>query len=134
MGEKKLTLILDAIGGKIQKQCYKILAPMGRLVIFGSACYTPGKNRPKYLKSMYEFLTRPLFDPLSMISENKSVMAFNLIWLWDQLDLMNELITEMAAFQVKPHVGKEFHFEEAHKAIDWLRSGKSIGKVVLTNE
>ena len=31
-----------------------------------------------------QWLTRPKLDPLEMISENKAVIGFNLIWLWDQ--------------------------------------------------
>ena len=33
-----------------------------------------------------------------------------------------------------PHVGHEFAFDQAHEAIDCLRSGKTIGKVVLLLE
>jgi alcohol dehydrogenase len=69
---------------------------------------------------------------MDMISENRSVMAFNLIWLWDQVELMKELLADMMAVDITPpHVGHEFGFDQAHEAIDCLRSGKTIGKVVL---
>lgn len=125
-------LVLDAIGGEVQIASFNALKPMGRLVVFGAAEFTPGKNRPNYLKAALQYLRRPKYDVMDMISDNRSVMAFNLIWLWDQVELMKELLCDMMAVEITPpHVGHEFDFEEAHAAIDCLRSGKTIGKVVL---
>jgi len=125
-------LVLDAIGGEVQKASFKALNPMGRLVVFGAAEFTPGKNRPDYLKAIWRYLRRPRYDVMDMISDNRSVLAFNLIWLWDQVELMSELLEHMMAVDITPpHVGHEFSFENAHEAIECLRSGKTIGKVVL---
>ena len=125
-------LVLDAIGGEVQIASFNALKPMGRLVVVGAAEFTPGKNRPNYLKAALQYLRRPKYDVMVMISDNRSVMAFNLIWLWDQVELMKELLCDMMAVEITPpHVGHEFNFEEAHAAIDCLRSGKTIGKVVL---
>jgi len=127
-----LSLVLDAIGGSIQKQCFKALAPTGRLVVFGAARFTPGSNRPNYLKAALQWLTRPRYDVLSMISQNKSVMAFNLIWLWQDIGLFNGLAEEIEALNLSPpHVGGVFPFEQAHQAIQALRSGCTVGKIVL---
>lgn len=131
LGDSELRLVLDAIGGQIQKDSYKLLAPMGRLVVFGAAEFTPNKKRPNYLKALVKFIKRPRYDALQMISDNKSVMAFNLIWLWDKIDVLEPMLAEMESHDLRPYVGKEFSFQEAIAAIDWLKSGKSIGKVVL---
>ena len=129
---KQFNLVLDAIGGEVQRASFNSLKPMGRLVVFGAAEFTPGKNRPNYLKAAWQYLRRPKYDVMDMISDNRSVMAFNLIWLWDQVELMKELLETMMAIDITPpHVGHEFSFEQAHEAIDCLRSGKTIGKVVL---
>ena len=130
--KRTFDLVLDAIGGEVQTASFNALNPMGRLVVFGAAEFTPGKNRPNYLKAALQYLRRPKYDVMDMISDNRSVMAFNLIWLWDQVELMKELLVDMMAVEITPpHVGHEFDFEEAHAAIDCLRSGKTIGKVVL---
>jgi alcohol dehydrogenase len=69
---------------------------------------------------------------MSMISENKSVLAFNLIWLWEQQELMHVLLEELQQIELPPpHVGHRFPFSDAHRALNCLRSGKSTGKVVL---
>jgi alcohol dehydrogenase len=130
--KRTFDLVLDAIGGEVQTASFNALNPMGRLVVFGAAEFTPGKNRPNYLKAALQYLRRPKYDVMDMISDNRSVMAFNLIWLWDQVELMKELLADMMKVEITPpHVGHEFSFEDAHAAIDCLRSGKTIGKVVL---
>ncbi|MBL4797217.1 MAG: zinc-binding dehydrogenase [Oleispira sp.] len=132
---KTFDLVLDAIGGEVQTASFNALKPMGRLVVFGAAEFTPGKNRPNYLTAVWKYLRRPKYDVMGMISENRSVMAFNLIWLWDQIELMKVLLENMMAVEITPpHVGHEFSFDQAHQAIDLLRSGKTIGKVVLLIE
>lgn len=129
--DKELHLVLDAIGGKVQQECYNLLAPMGRLVIFGAAEYTPTRSRPNYASALYKFLKRPRYDSLDLISDNKAIMGFNLIWLWEKIEILNSMFLEMTKHDLRPHVGKTFPFEEALEALDWLKSGKSIGKVVL---
>jgi alcohol dehydrogenase len=130
--QQNFDLVLDAIGGEVQTASFNALKPMGRLVVFGAAEFTPGKNRPNYLKAAWQYLRRPKYDVMDMISDNRSVMAFNLIWLWDQVELMKALLQDMMAVDISPpHVGHEFDFTQAHEAIDCLRSGKTIGKVVL---
>lgn len=132
LGDRKLHLILETIGGHYQRDCYELLEPTGRLVVFGSAQYTPGKNRPNYLKALFQYLFRPKFDPLYMISDNKSVMGFNLIWLWEETEQLVPLLDGLDGLDLEPPVvGKEFPFDQAHQALEWLRSGKSVGKVVL---
>lgn len=125
-------LVLDAIGGEVQMASFAALKPMGRLVVFGAAEFTPSGSRPNYLAAAWKFLRRPRYDVMSMISENKSVLAFNLIWLWEQQERMHVLLEELQQIELPPpHVGHRFPFSDAHRALECLRSGKSTGKVVL---
>ncbi|MBY6211308.1 zinc-binding dehydrogenase [Microbulbifer agarilyticus] len=126
-----LHAVLDGIGGKLQQQCFAALAPTGRLVVFGAAEFTPG-DKPNWLKAAWLYLKRPRYDVMDMISTNKSVLAFNLIWLWQEQALFDELLSGCAGLSLPaPHVGHEYDFAQAHDAIECLRSGNSIGKVVL---
>lgn len=130
--EYNFDLVLDGIGGDIQKASFNHLNPMGRLIVFGAAEFTPGKNRPKYLSSIFKYLKRPKYDVMNMISDNKSVLAFNLIWLWQQVPFLTQLLQDMMAINIQPpHVGHRYDFSEAHKAIETLRCGNNIGKVIL---
>ncbi|SDK75697.1 zinc-binding dehydrogenase [Microbulbifer yueqingensis] len=128
---RPLHAVLDGIGGEVQKQSFDALAPTGRLVVFGAAEFTPG-DRPNWLKAAWLYLKRPRYDVMKMISTNRSVLAFNLIWLWQEQALFDRLLEGCAGLCLPaPHVGHEFGFEDAHGAIECLRSGRSVGKVVL---
>ena len=68
-----------------------------------------------------------------MISANRSVMAFNLIWLWDRADRLPEAYEALERLLPRPpHVGASFPFDAALEALRLLQSGETIGKVVLT--
>ena len=132
-GQQSFDLVLDAIGGAVQKASFDALNPMGRLVVFGAAEFTPSGQRPDYLRAIWRYLRRPRYDVMDMISSNRSVLAFNLIWLWEQKQQMRALLEELATVEIAPpHVGHKFAFTQAHDALHLLQSGQSIGKVVLT--
>ena len=129
---QQFDLVLDGIGGAVQKASFNALNPMGRLVVFGAAEFTPSGQRPDYLRALLRYLRRPRYDVMDMISANKSVMAFNLIWLWEQNDRMRALVDELGGLNLPaPHVGNLYCFSEAHDALTKLQSGSTTGKVVL---
>lgn len=129
---RKLHLVLECIGGKIFQASFDSLAPTGRIVVYGAAHFTPASNSPNFLKLAYQYLTRPKIDPLSMVSSNKSVLAFNLIWLWDKMDELSEMLEKVLDLELPPPlIGKTFPFSEALEALHFFQSGKSIGKVIL---
>ncbi len=132
---RDLNLILECIGGKILKIGYKQMAPMGRMITYGSARYASVGNRPNYFKLLYYYLTRPKIDPQTMTSDNKSVMAFNLIFLFHHAELMHQILEELRQLDLeKPFVGHRFDFEKIKEAILLFQSGKTMGKVVLEVE
>lgn len=129
---RDLNLIMECIGGKILKIGYRQLAPMGRMIVYGSAQYGSVGNRPNYLKMIYLYLTRPKIDPQNMTSENKSVMAFNLIFLFQHVEIMHQALNEIWQMNLtKPHVGHRFAFADLKDALLLFQSGKTSGKVVL---
>lgn len=130
---RELNLVLEATGGKYFRYSYQALAPMGRVIAYGSAQFTPASMSPNYLDLVLRYLFRPRVDPLSMIKANKSVMGFNLIWLYERNALMKQLLAEINELDLPaPVVGHRFPFDEAVRALDFFRSGKSVGKIVLT--
>ena len=132
LGDRPLNLIMECIGGKILKIGYKYLAPMGRMVSYGSARYASVGNRPNYFKLLYYYLTRPKIDPQTMTTDNKSVMAFNLIFLFHHAELMHQILKEIQQLKIaKPFVGHRFAFDQLKEAILLFQSGKTTGKVVI---
>lgn len=132
---KDLNLILDSIGGKYFSLGFDVLAPMGRVVTYGSARYASVGDRPNYLRLLYYFLTRPKVDPQKLPEKNKGVLGFNLIWLYDRVELMNELLKELQVMDIgKPHVGHTFAYAQLPEAVKLFMSGKTVGKVVVLTE
>lgn len=133
LGERDLNLIVETIGGEIFSAGYARMAPQGRMVVVGTSQFASPGSKPNYLKLLWKFIRRPKLDPQQMVQDNKSVMGFNLIWLYEKVDVMDELTAEMAKLDLgKPFVGSTFTFDKLHDALKLFQSGRSTGKVVVT--
>ena len=129
---QELHLIMECIGGKILKDGYDMLAPQGRMIVYGSARYASVGHRPNYLKLAWYYLTRPRIDPQRMIESNKGILGFNLIWLYHRVELLHQLLGELEKMDLgKPHVGHTFPWGQLKEAILLFQSGKTVGKVVV---
>jgi alcohol dehydrogenase len=125
-------LIFDAVAGPFFQPAYDRLQPEGRLVVYGAADFMAAGARVSYPRLALGYLRRPRIDPLRMISDNRSVMGFNLIWLWDRVDRLAEGFDALdRTTTAPPLVGRSFPFADARAAMRHLQSGESIGKVVL---
>jgi NADPH:quinone reductase-like Zn-dependent oxidoreductase len=132
LGGRELNLVLEATGGKYFRDSYEVMAPMGRVIAYGSAQFTPASHKPNYLTLVFKYLFRPRVDPLSMIKANKSVMGFNLIWLYERKMLMKSLLEEIAQLKLPPPVvGHRIPFSNLPDALELMRKGNTIGKVVI---
>jgi NADPH:quinone reductase-like Zn-dependent oxidoreductase len=130
---RELNLVLESSGGKYFKYSYEALAPMGRIVAYGSAQFTPDSHRPNYLVLLFKYLFRPRVDPLSMITSNKSVLGFNLIWLYERNAILKNLLLDIDKLSLPPpRVGYQFPFAQMDEAIMLFKSGNTVGKVVVT--
>ena len=52
----------------------------GTMVVFGAASFIKPGFMPNYLYLAIDYIKRPRCDVLEMISQNKGVFGFNLIW------------------------------------------------------
>lgn len=130
-------LVYDANGPETLKQSYAALRPTGKLVCYGFHTMLPKQGgRMNYLKAGWGMLRMPRFNPLAMTSENKSVVAFNLSFLFDRKDLLAEGMADILRWldegKLKPPKVQTFALDRVahtHRAIE---SGKTMGKLVLT--
>jgi NADPH:quinone reductase-like Zn-dependent oxidoreductase len=130
---RTLDLVLDAVGGKIQKDSFDFLTPTGRLVSYGLSQFMSHGTSPNYFKLALRYLTMPRYQSLTLIESNKSVLGFNLIWLYDRVNLMKTMLNEITLLQLgKPYIGKVFPYDKFMQAIREFQSGNSTGKVVVT--
>lgn len=129
---RDLNLVMECIGGEIFKVGYDQMAEMGRMIVYGSARYASPGDRPNYPRMLYQFLRRPKIDPQKIIEENKAIMGFNLIWLYERADLMHQILGEVSQLDLgRPHVGHVFAFDQLVDAMKLFQTGKTIGKVVV---
>jgi alcohol dehydrogenase len=125
--------VLDAVLGPTFRPAFERVRPEGRYVLYGAAQFMSPSARPAYMRLALEYLRRPRLDPLAMIEANRSLMAFNLIWLWDRVERLPEAYAALERLVPRaPFVGEAFPFERAPEALRRLQSGETIGKVVLT--
>ena len=129
---RPLHLVLDTVGGRYFTIPFQLLAPMGRLIVVGSSRYASVGNRPNVFRLLRHFLTRPKIDPQSLPEQNKGLFGFNLIYLYERVELMHQLLAAVDALHLAPpHVGQVFPFSKLREAILLFQSGKTVGKVVL---
>jgi NADPH:quinone reductase-like Zn-dependent oxidoreductase len=133
---KGYDLVLDANGVSTLKQSYSHLRPLGRLVVYGFAAMMPKVGgRPNYLKLAADYVRTPSFNPLDMVNASRSVLAFNLSYLFDRHDIledgMKELERALREGTFKPPPATTYPLAEAAQAHRDIESGKTTGKLVL---
>jgi synaptic vesicle membrane protein VAT-1 len=127
-------VILDPIGGSSFGASYRMLAPLGRLVMLGISSMS-GERRSalRVLKSWWAMKS---FTPLSLINRNRGVFGLNVGHLWEERrqlqPLMDLVLTELSASRLEPIVAKTFPLERVADAHRYIHSRSNIGKVVLT--
>lgn len=133
LGDRELNIVMESVGGKALMDSYVTMASEGRMIVYGSARYAQPGAKPNYLKLLWQFYKRPKLDPQKMIEQNKSVMGFNLIYLYDNASLLEEIMTALSTMDLgKPHIGHSFEFENMKEAIKLFQTGNTTGKVVVT--
>jgi NADPH:quinone reductase-like Zn-dependent oxidoreductase len=123
-------LIIDPIGGSSWKNSYQLLRSTGRLGMFGVSSGSESK-----FSQLKMLLQMPIFHPISLLNNNRSVFGVNMgrlwhepekatLWMKDILDLVQKNI-------IKPHVDKIFPYQEISQAHDYIENRKNFGKVLL---
>jgi synaptic vesicle membrane protein VAT-1 len=133
-GAEGVDLILDPQGGRSWKQSYALLAPNGRLCMFGLQAALPGKRR-SIRKALPVLLAVPKFSPMSLIAGNRTVSGTNLANLFDRPQVFREqfesLVKMYEAGEIRPHIDRVFAFEDAPAAHHYLHDRNARGKVIL---
>ena len=129
--------VFDANGYTTLQFSYDALRPTGKLVSYGShSLLEKTGGRINYLKAAWGLLKTPRFNPLNMITDNKSISGFNLSFLFehellrkDGLQGLTKLINDGSLLPPRVTV---FPIEEVGEAHQFIESGRSTGKLVLS--
>ncbi len=129
-------LILDANGVSTLGDSYKHLRRAGKLVVYGFHSMMPRTGgKPNWPKLALDYVRTPRFNPLDMTNNSHSVLAFNLSYLFDRKDLLQEALTQITGWLesgtiVAPPV-VTYPLAEVARAHADIESGRTIGKLVL---
>jgi NADPH:quinone reductase-like Zn-dependent oxidoreductase len=129
-------VVFDANGPATLKQSYRHLASSGKLVSYGfHSMLSTRAGVASYFKLIYEYLRVPRFNPLNMTNDNKSLIAFNLSYLFHRMDLLEEAMRDLLNWvedgKIKAPALQEFPCEKVADAHRALESGKTVGKLIL---
>lgn len=129
-------VVFDALGGPYLRQGYDLLRARGRLICYGFGTMTPAGDRPAWLRLAWQYLRTPRFSPLPLVSDNKSVAGFNVLLLWDHLDILASLFDEVLALassgSLRVMISEAAPYTEVGRLHEALQSGRTTGKLVLT--
>lgn len=127
-------VILNNIGGKSVLQDMNLLAPLGRIVLYGATDVVGGTRRSVF-RALGFLMRQPSLKPIWLMNQNKAVGGLNLLQLWDAeeplQDAMADILSGVGGW-LKPRVDRVFPLERAAEAHAYLQARKNIGKVVLT--
>lgn len=128
-------VVLDPIGGRSFTDSYRLLAPLGRLVVYGASHLASGERRNLW-RVITTMMQMPRFHPVSLMNRNRGVLGLHLGHLWDErerlADAMALIFDEVGAGRIRPVIARTFPLEHAAEAHRFVQARSNIGKVVLT--
>jgi NADPH:quinone reductase-like Zn-dependent oxidoreductase len=127
--------IFDANGVSTLGASWDLLAPMGKLVIYGFASMLPRDGRINWLRLAWDWLRTPRFNPLAMTQTNRSVLACNLSFLSAHAQRLAEgmrwLLARFESGELEPLPVTSYPLAQAADAQRAIESGATSGKLVL---
>jgi NADPH:quinone reductase-like Zn-dependent oxidoreductase len=129
-------VIFDGNGPATLKQSYQHLAPMGKLVIYGfHSMLSKRGGFFHYPKLISQYFRLPRWGALQMTHANKSIIAFNLSYLFHRVDLLTEAMGHLVRWveegKIKAPAVQSYPFDKAADAHRALESGQTVGKLIL---
>ncbi|HTK10145.1 MAG TPA: NADPH:quinone oxidoreductase family protein [Ktedonobacteraceae bacterium] len=117
-------IVLEAVGEPIRSQSLAILAPFGRLVIFGNASNSTGKVQEIPL------------EPGAFLTENKAIMGYSIGTLSQSAphlvaETAHQALDLVAQSRIKIDITDILPLEQASEAHRRLESRDTVGKLLL---
>ncbi len=95
------------------------------------------KGKQSYASLAKSYLQTPRFSPFDMVTGNRSIVAFNISYLYDKTDIMAEaidyILDKFADGTFTPLPIKTYDFADVAQAHKDIESGATVGKLILTH-
>lgn len=128
-------VVCDANGVATLKESWEHLRSPGRLVVYGFHTMLGHRGKPSLPRLAVDWARTPRFSPFEMTETNRSVLAFNLSYLFDELDLLtgglDELLGWVREKKLTPQPVRTFPLDRVADAHRLIESGATVGKLVL---
>lgn len=126
---KNVDIVFDTLGGDALYKSFQVLRPNGHVV---SISGTPDQRLADDMG--LGFLKREILRLVGMKANRLAAKVkgyYRFIFMTPSGTQLAEIAKLIEDGKIKPIVDKEFSFEEAQKALDYLELGRSRGKVVV---
>ncbi|MCH8327108.1 MAG: zinc-binding dehydrogenase [Candidatus Marinimicrobia bacterium] len=134
-GGRGVDLVLDAGGPARFTRSAQVLAPLGKLIMYGVQESIRGRRKVTDIMGLLWNNWRLKFRPLDLMNRNMGVMGFNLGHLWsrqEQVEMaLDELLNWLAEGKFKPEIDHIFTYVRAGEAHSYIQSRQNFGKVLL---
>ena len=131
---KGVDLVIDPIGANNWKLSYRVLAKMGKLIIYGDQNLVKG-DKLKPLVAIKEMYSMPKYRPMDLMANNKTVMGYHLGRFkgheWKVQRSIKNLVKLVNENDLHPVIDSKFSYNEASKAHRYIQNRKNFGKVLL---
>ena len=130
-------MIFDAHGADTVQKGYEALKPTGKIVAYGRhSLFSREGGRLNWPKVVWKVFSAKKFDTLKLINENKGIVGFNLSFLFEHGELVEETFKALPELAEKgvvyPTECTYVPFDQVAEAHRLIESGRSRGKIILT--
>ncbi|MFC2088941.1 zinc-binding alcohol dehydrogenase family protein, partial [Calditrichota bacterium] len=129
-------VVVEMVGGRVYKESFKLLNPLGRMSVIGFASLDINWWNPlSWWRTLRDI---PRMKIMDLAEKSAGIMASHLGYLLKQPKLMQAILERLIRFvtdkQIKPVIGKTFPFDKVAAAHEFIELRKSMGKVLLEIE
>lgn len=132
-GGKGVHQAIDPVAGKHLMRSYNALRNGGKLHCFGASSAVPNEKR-SMIAAIKMWGRTPKFNPMDMMSSNKSVFGVHMGRMDDETIFENHLSDLgklMQQGKINPIIDSVWRFEEVAEAQRYIHNRKNKGKVLL---
>lgn len=133
-GGRGVDLVIDPLGPKSWKASLGLLAPTGRLGMFGISDLAAAGLRAR-LHLAAAMVRAPRYSATRLVTGNRGVFGCNIHQMYAQRGKLNawlgQILRGVADGWVRPHVDRCFDLANAGQAHEYIEARRNIGKVIL---
>ncbi len=134
LGDKAFQYIFNATMGATFKKDLRMLRSGGKIYTFGGA--QRNHQAPNVLNDLRFLFSTGFISPLFLMMKAQGIVGVNMLRVAEQdISILGECMEELMKLyrsgNINPLVDKVFPAIEVDQAMDWVASGKSMGKVYV---